>query len=141
MVTREEIRKTIARVLTPQLIGLDISRIRYPGMLPIDVSVDKSLYVNIDIIYIDGWTSELGSKITRKSGTIVFEVNYKQGNIEDIKLTNRILDTVEPSLSNTDSLMPLRTLASKQVSSTRGAEEGFMREALVTPFWYDSSIN
>lgn len=139
-VTREEIRKKVVATLTPQLLQLNKARIKYPLMPEVDVSIDKSIFVNIDLVYSDGWAAEIGGDANvRKSGTLVVEVNFKQGDIPAIKKANEILDAVEPVISNTDSLTPLRTFAAAQVSPTSGAVQGFLREALVVPFWYDSS--
>ncbi len=124
------------------MLALHASTLRacYPGTQPVDISMDKSAYLNVDIIYMDGWAAGLGpySKL-RRTGTIVLEFNYKEGQAADYQLGNNIIDALSNAISDTDVMYPVRTFAGRPVSPTTGAQQGWKRESLVTPFWYDTS--
>lgn len=139
MITREAVRKALVRALRPHLADVPDTRKCYPGQPKVDISVDKSLHVNVELVYVDGWAAELGDESNlRLVGTIVVEVVYKSGNAEEEKKANNILDRLLPVLSNSDKNPPLRTYASRYASPPGGPAQGLKREALITPFWYDT---
>ena len=138
IVTREMVRQKVVGLLRPTLeTGF---RTRWPMFPEVDVSVDKTPYVNVDIVYADASQAGMGPEgKDRMYGTIVVEFNFKQGDIAAIPLVNNALDSVHRLLSRKDTMYPVRTGVTKQVSPSSFVD-GWDREGLVTPFWFDTSI-
>ena len=96
----------------------------------------------------DGMSPDLGTRgSTRLLGIIEVTFNYKEGNPGDHVKFNGLADEVQKLLTNTDSIVPLRTYATRQETPRRdfniqgrGSESGWITETLVTPFWYDTEI-
>lgn len=115
-------------------------RVKWPGCPKVDFSVDKSLFINVDLIYDDGVPVGLGPQAPkRRIGNIVTEVNYKEGEPKDHILCNNIIDLLDSLLSDTDDMYPVRTYTAARVSPPNGVASGWTREGLVTPFFFDTS--
>lgn len=144
--TREDVRKALVKSLQA-VIPTDV-RVQWPGSPQIDVSKNKDLFLTVRIVYMDGMSPDLGTRdSTRLIGIIEVTFNYKEGNSRDHIKFNELADVVQSLLSNTDSIVPLRTYATKQETprrdfniQMRGSESGWITETLVTPFWYDTEI-
>lgn len=139
-VTREDVRqKVVAHLQGILLPDWPESRLRWPLCAAIDTSVDKSPYINVDLVYQDGMSVGTGPAPQRRLGILVIEVNFKEGEPKDGIKANNVLDKLASAVTDTDAMSPLRTYASKFVSPKNGAESGWQREGLVTPFFYDTS--
>lgn len=139
-VTRETVRKLavgkIAEVLAPYK---DVLRIRYPGQGPMDVTLNKSGYLSVELIYLDGWSLGLGPDVgLRKVGSIKLVSHYKEGNPKDLQISNEVLDILDSELSATDKLFPLRLGPGEFVTSKDNPESGWIGEHLIIPFRYDT---
>lgn len=139
-VEREDVRKAIVRLISTTMSARNIKlRTTYPGQEQVDVSLMKEAYLDIRILYLDGWATGLGNDAPlRRVGTIVVDANYKSGNAKDLQAVNAALDALDSVLAKTDEMYPVRTGASEFVSSKRGMTAGWVMESLVVPFWYDS---
>ena len=140
-VSREDVRQTVVKTLTAALIRAGSKlRVRWPGFGLIDVSVNKEPYINVEIIYHDGVAVGLGPNADlRKLGTLVVEINFKEGEPKDLIIANNLLDELTTTLTSTDAMYPLRTNATSHVTPPIGVQQGWLREGLVTPFWFDTS--
>lgn len=140
-VSREQVRKKVVETVQSALLdGGFTVRVRWPGYGPMDVSTNKSLYVSVTLVYDDGSPVGLGpDSQMRRYGNLVIEAHYKEGEIADHKKANDIIDWLSSAVSDTDNMFPLRTYTSRPVSPPNGEQQGWMREGLVTPFWYDTS--
>lgn len=140
-VNREQVREKVVEAVVAALAPIDADfRVRWPGDGPADVSVNKSPYANVDLVYQDGVDVGLGPEAdSRLLGTIVVEFCYKQGDAEGMRKVNTLIDYVMRALTSNDSMFPVRTYATRQVTPASGAQEGWNREGLVTPFWFDTS--
>lgn len=144
--TREEVRKALVKTLQA-VIPADV-RVQWPGSPQIDVSKNKNLFLTVRLVYMDGMSPNLGTRdSTRLIGIIEVTFNYKEGNSRDHIKFNELADEVQKLLTNTDSIVPLRTYATRQETprrdfniQMRGSESGWITETLVTPFWYDTEI-
>lgn len=137
--TREDVRKALVKSL--QAVIPTGVRVQWPGSPQIDVSKNKDLFLTVRIVYMDSMSPDLGTRSnTRLLGIIEVTFNYKEGNFGDLPKCNELADKVQNLLSNTDSIVPLRTYATRQETSRRGSESGWITETLVTPFWYDTQI-
>ena len=136
-VTREDARQALVRALQPALTGV---RVQYPNMPKVDISVDKTPYVTVHLIYIDGEATGIGSTANQRySGSIVVQVHFKKHDPTTATTVNNLLDGIQSVISNTDIHKPLRTYGTKPKSG-ESEEEGWAVEGLVTPFWYDTSM-
>lgn len=136
-VTREQVRQKIVAEVKTVVEAQDL-RFQAPGLPPVDVSNNKNLYVRLEIIYLDGTAVGLGVNVKdRLYGTILTEVNYKEGAHQDLVKANTFLDAMQVAISNQDIMYPVRTYSSRQHSPQEGYQSGWIREALITPFWYD----
>lgn len=137
--TREDVRKALVESLQAT-IPTDV-RVQWPGLPQVDVSMNKDLFLTVRIVYMDSMSPDLGTRSsTRLLGIIEVTFNYKEGNFGDLPKCNELADKVQNLLSNTDSIVPLRTYATRQETLRRGSESGWITETLVTPFWYDTEI-
>ena len=144
--TREDVRKALVRSL--QAVVPSNVRVQWPGSPQIDVSKNKDLFLTVRIVYMDSMAPDLGTRgSTRLLGIIEVTFNFKEGNSADLIKFNQLADTVQNLLTNTDSIVPLRTYATRQETPRRdfniqgrGSESGWITETLVTPFWYDTDI-
>ena len=144
--TREDVRKALVKSLQP--IIPTGTRVQWPGSPQIDVSKNKDLFLTVRLVYMDSMSPDLGTRgSTRLLGIIEVTFNYKEGNSGDLVKFNQLADTVQNSLTNTDSIVPLRTYATRQETPRRdfniqglGSESGWITETLVTPFWYDTEV-
>ena len=144
--TREDVRKALVRSL--QAVIPSNVRVQWPGSPQIDVSKNKDLFLTVRIVYMDSMSPDLGTRSsTRLLGIIEVTFNFKEGNSGDLIKFNQLADTVQSLLTNTDSIVPLRTYATRQETPRRdfniqgrGSESGWITETLVTPFWYDTEV-
>ena len=145
-VTREDARKAVISKLNT-IIPSNV-RVQWPGTAQIDVSTNKSLFLTVRLVYMDGSATDLGdSANNRLIGILEITFNFKEGNAADYKTFNSLADTIQALVSNTDKLKPLRTYATRQETArrdfniqVRGSESGWITETLVTPFWYDTEV-
>ena len=144
--TREDVRKALVRSL--QAVVPSNVRVQWPGSPQIDVSKNKDLFLTVRLVYMDSMSPDLGTRgSTRLLGIVEVTFNFKEGNSGDLIKFNQLADTVQNSLTNTDSIVPLRTYATRQETPRRdfniqgrGSESGWITETLVTPFWYDTEV-
>lgn len=140
IVSRELARQKVAQRIQQALSGVTGFRIRYPGQPEIDVSLDKTPFMNVDLMFTNGWAVGLGSDSdVRAVGSLVTEFNFKDGDVNAYKLCETVLDKLNLALSNTDDMYPVRTYAASPVTPRDGVKLGWRRDSLVTPFWYDTS--
>lgn len=139
-VSREQARQAVVkRIQTLLPVDWPEDRIRWPGQGPIDTAITKTPYINVDMVYNDGISVGMGPSPQRRIGTLVVEVNFKEGEPKDLIKANNVLDAISFGITDTDAMKPVRTFASKFVSPKNGVESGWMREGLVTPFYFDTS--
>jgi hypothetical protein len=144
--TREDVRKALVKSL--QTVIPSNVRVQWPGSPQIDVSKDKNLFMTVRLVYMDSMSTDLGTRSnTRLMGIIEVTFNFKEGSGQDTIKFNNLADSVQNLLSNTDSIVPLRTYSTRQETARRGvnpqdrgSELGWVIESLVTPFWYDTEI-
>ena len=144
--TREDVRKAIVKSL--QTVIPSNVRVQWPGSPQVDVSKDKSLFMTVRLVYMDSMSTDLGTRDnTRLMGIIEVTFNFKEGSGQDTVRFNNLADSVQNLLSNTDSIVPLRTYSTRQETARRdaniqdrGSDSGWITESLVTPFWYDTAI-
>ncbi len=137
-VTREEVRKLIVTRVA-SVAEQQGMRLQAPGLARPDISTTKEPYVRLEIIYLDGFATGMGlASKDRMVGNILTEVNYKEGAYKDLVACNKFLDAMQALISNRDLMFPVRTYSSKQHSPQDGVASGWVREALLTPFWYDT---
>ena len=140
-VTKEDVRKLIVEKVK---LVIDTSftdlRVCWPGFSPVDVSEDKSPYVNLRILYVDAESVGIGPDTDdRNYGVIQLECCYKEGDTTGMVTINNFIDAVAKELSDTDDMFPVRTYTSRPVTQASGPQAGWCEEGLSTPFWYDSS--
>lgn len=141
IVTREDVRKKIVTALKAVMdTDFPAVRVQWPGSAPVDVSTDKSAYVNLKLIYMDGDDVGIGPDApTRMMGTIQLECCYKEGDGQGLITVNNLLDAATRLFTSNDMMYPVRTYSTRQVSPPNGPREGWQEEGLVTPFWFDTS--
>ena len=136
IVTREEVRQKVAeRVeqLAGSWVGYPLS-IEYDNKL-LNQSAQSDPYLAIKMIYMDGGQIDLGANPGHRAiGTLIVEAWDKVGNGKSA--SNRLLQHFYPHLHMTDSLSPLRLRAAR--FSTSAIRNGWVAEASIVPFWYDS---
>jgi hypothetical protein len=137
--TREDVRKALVKSL--QTVIPSNVRVQWPGSPQIDVSKDKNLFMTVRLVYMDSMSTDLGTRSnTRLMGIIEVTFNFKEGSGQDTIKFNNLADSVQNLLSNTDSIVPLRTYSTRQETTRRVSESSWITESLVTPFWYDTEI-
>ena len=140
-VDREEVRKAlVAKVKALCDVDFPLLRVSWPGFAKVDVSQDKTPYMNVRLIYMDGDDVGIGPDVDlRNMGTIQLECCYKEGDLVGMVTVNNLIDKLLPLLSSNDSMYPVRTYPARQVTPPNGPESGWSEEGVVVPFWYDSS--
>jgi len=136
-VTREDVRQKIVLKLE-QLKSLWTAfplAIEYDNLAKVNLATQSEPYICFNIVYQDGNQIGLGYKSGfRVMGTLVLEVKVKEGSGN--AKANLLLDHFVSPIHMTDSLVPLRTMASKYAS--KSAVNGWTTQAALIPFSYDS---
>lgn len=139
-VTKEMARQKVVQRIQQALSSVTGVRVRYPGMPRVDVSLNKTPFLNVDMVYTSGWAVGIGVDADiRALGTIVTEFNFKEGDSEGYKKCEQVLDLLFKNLSSTDDMFPVRTYVSSPFTPKDSVDMGWQRDSLVTPFWYDTS--
>lgn len=137
----EDARKQIVdRVEKALAVNHSNVRVKWPGPAKVDIAQVKSVYIDIDIVYQSGDPVGLGPTAPkRRIGTIVADINYKDGDPKAYILSNELMDVLDSALSDTDAMYPVRTYTSSPVTPPGGVSQGWVRQGLVTPFFFDTS--
>ena len=89
----------------------------------------------VEILYIDGFQSNLASNTNhRVLGSIILKALVKKG--QGIKKANDLLEHFYPSMHMSESMFPVRTMATKLTSEKMNND--WACEVAVIPFWYDN---
>lgn len=138
-VKRSKARELVVSHVKAVLAGENV-RLRCPGEGPISIAQDKSMYLELRLVYMDGWSTGLGKNSDmRLMGMIEVKFCLKEGNSADYLKSERLMDTVQSAIHSTDAMAPVRTYGTRQETQRLGPAEGWVVETLVTPFWYDTS--
>jgi hypothetical protein len=108
--------------------------IEYDNRVVVNRATHSNPFLCVDMVFMDGYQTTLGNRGYRSLGTVVLEANVKEGSGK--KLANELLEHFFPTLQMTDAYPPLRMHAAK--FGSRPAREGWVAEAAVIPFWYDT---
>lgn len=132
---REKVSSHVRQTLAGETV-----RVRYPGQGQVDIAIDKSMFIELRLVYMDGWSTGLGPNADmRRLGMIEMAFNIKEASSEDYLNMERLMDKLQRAVHSTDVMFPVRTYGTKPESPRQGPKEGWVIETLVTPFWYDTS--
>lgn len=138
IVTREDIRQ----VVTTRVESLKASftayavQVEYDNANTVNRATQSNPFLSVTFVYMDGYQTALGSNsLSRAIGTIVVEAWDKEG--AGTARMNRLLEHFYRPLHMTDSMAPARTFAAR-FSSKRVPVQGWIAQAALIPFWYDT---
>ena len=137
IVTREQARVALAtRVNTLASAWTSYAlQVEYDNKLTVNRATQSLPFLCVSMVYVDGEQIALGPNGgNRAIGVIVLEANVKEGS--GTAEANALLDYFYPQIHKTDSMPPLRTYVAK--FSSKPAKDGWVAQAALIPFWYDS---
>lgn len=139
IVTRSKAREKVVAHLNATL-STHPYRVRYPGQPKVNIADNKAMYLEVRLVYMDGWSTGIGPNTDmRLLGIIEVTFNFKEGNPADQLASETMMDIVQRLVHSTDVMTPVRTYGTRQETQREGPESGWVTETLVTPFWYDTS--
>ena len=138
IVTREMARQAVtARIqalrstFSPYAVAVE-----YDNMNTVNRATQSNPFLAVTLAYIDGMQVSLGPDSQhRPMGTLVLEAFDKEG--AGTARMNALLDHFYRGLQMTDSMTPVRTHAAR-FSSNRFPQQGWIAQAALIPFWYDT---
>lgn len=109
--------------------------IEYYHLKAVDLNTQSDPFLAVRIMNYDGNQINLGRNGgNRIQGTLILEAKYKEG--DGSKVAFNILEHFYMRIHMSDAYYPVRTQASR--FSSRPLVKGWLAEAAIIPFWYDS---